>query len=120
MNSSATHAAEAVDEGLFVHPQLTPEEMPALAASGIRSVINNRPDGEGGAAQPASSQLEAAARAAGLEYRHLPVPSAADAQTDADARRMVELVEQLPQPVLAFCRSGRRSASLYRKGKSLP
>jgi uncharacterized protein (TIGR01244 family) len=120
MHASAINLqAEAVDEGFFVRPQLAPEDMPGVAASGVRSIINNRPDGEGGAAQPSSLQLEAAARAAGLEYRYLPVAASADAHSDADARKMAELVERLPHPVMAFCRTGRRSAALYRKGKSL-
>ena len=103
-----------IEEGLCVAPQLAPEHMPAVAEAGIRSVINNRPDFEGGAGQPTSSQLEAAARAAGLEYCHLPLPPAGHAE--ADAREMVRLVEALPGPVPAFCGSGRRAAALYQTG----
>jgi uncharacterized protein (TIGR01244 family) len=111
----AALAAEAIDDGVYVTAQLRPEDLPALAEAGVRSVINNRPDGEGGAGQPASARLEAAARAAGLEYRYVPVPPAG--HTDADARRMSEAVSALPRPVLAFCRTGRRSAALYRMAK---
>lgn len=96
--------------------QVQPEDMPAIAAAGIRSIINNRPDFEGGASQPTSAQLEAAARDAGLEYRYLPVPPAD--HTAEQARSMVCAVESLPQPVIAFCRTGRRSAALYRMGKN--
>lgn len=106
-----------VDEDLHVCAQLAAEHMQPLARAGIRSVINNRPDFEGGALQPTSSQLEQAARAAGLAYVHLPVPPAGHAE--ADARRMAGAVEALPKPVLAFCRSGRRSLSLYQLGKQL-
>jgi protein tyrosine phosphatase (PTP) superfamily phosphohydrolase (DUF442 family) len=49
--------------------------------------VNNRPDFEGGPSQPPSAQLEAAARASGLEYRHLAVPSAG--HPDEQARAMV-------------------------------
>lgn len=106
-----------VNETLYVGPQLEPVHMAALARSGIRSVVNNRPDGEGGPAQPTSAQLEAAARAAGLEYRYLPVPPAG--QASADAQEMARLVATLPQPVLAFCRSGRRSLALWQSGTAL-
>lgn len=107
-----------VDRGrLYVTTQLSPEDMPLAKAAGFGSVVNNRPDREGGAAQPASSELEASARAAGLAYHHLPV--APSGHADQDARRMVELVDSLPQPVLAFCRTGARSAALYQKGRGL-
>lgn len=110
--------AEQVDQRLAVTLQLAPADLEPVAAAGFRAVINNRPDHEGGAGQPTSAEIEAAARAAGLEYRHLPVPPSG--QTPAQAQAMVQLVDSLPQPVLAFCRTGRRSAALYRMGKSLP
>lgn len=106
-----------VDDDLHVSPQLAAEHMQPLARAGIRSVINNRPDFEGGPTQPTSRQLEQAARAAGLEYVHLPVPPAG--YSEADARTMARTVEALPKPVLAFCRSGRRSLALYHLGKQL-
>ena len=106
---------EQIDKALCVTPQVQPEDMPAIAAAGIRSIINNPPDLEGGAGQPTSAQLEAAARAAGLEYRHVPVAPAG--HTPEQARSMVEAVDAMPHPVVAFCRTGRRSAALYRMGK---
>lgn len=110
-----TSPLQRVDDSLCVTAQVQPQDMAAFAAAGIRSVINNRPDYEGGASQPTSAQLEAAARAAGLEYRYLPVPPAG--HTPEQARSMVSAVDALPQPVVAFCRTGRRSAALYRMGK---
>lgn len=111
-----TRAAERIDEHLSVTAQVHPEDMPALAAAGFRSIINNRPDHEGGAGQPTSAQLQAAAREAGLEYRYLPVPPAG--HTLEQAGNMAGAVDVLPKPVVAFCRTGRRSAALYRMGKS--
>lgn len=113
--SMNTSTPERIDNALCVTTQVHPEDIPALAAAGMRSIINNRPDYEGGAGQPTSAQLEAAARAAGLEYRYLPVPPAG--HTPEQARSMVDAVDSLPQPVVAFCRTGRRSAALYRLGK---
>lgn len=115
LNAVRLHT-EPVDEALSITPQMEAQDMEAAAAHGYRSIINNRPDHEGGPAQPRSAELEAAARAAGLQYRHLPVPPSG--HSDADARRMADLVDGLPKPVLAFCRSGRRSAALYQKGSS--
>ena len=110
-------AFRLVEPGFYVTPQLATEDMAGIKTAGIASVINNRPDHEGGPVQPDSVALEAAARAVGLNYRHLQVPPSGHA--DADARKMVELVQSLPQPVLAFCRTGTRSAASYQKGKQL-
>ncbi|HVL55051.1 MAG TPA: TIGR01244 family sulfur transferase [Burkholderiaceae bacterium] len=102
-------AFQTVTPELAVSEQLLPHELAAVARAGFRSVINNRPDGEGGPAQPTSAQLEAAAHAAGLVYAHQPV-----VQPDlADAQRFAALMRQLPPPVLAFCRSGKRSRRLH-------
>lgn len=109
--------ASMLDEDLAVAPQLTPEAMAAAAAAGFRSVINNRPDFEGGPGQPTNAAMEAAARAAGLEYAFLPVASGF--QTPQEAERMAELMERLPKPVLAFCRSGARSGRLYQMARQL-
>ncbi len=94
-----------------VAPQLEPSAMAEAAAAGFKSVINNRPDMEGGPDQPLSADVEAAARAAGLEYRHLPVNGAYQSPEEIAAMRA--LVDSLPKPILAFCRSGARSTRIY-------
>lgn len=95
---------------IAVAPQLTPEAMAAVAAAGFRSVINNRPDFEHGPDQPTNAAIEAAARAAGLEYRFLPVNGAF--QSPEQIAAFGALMRELPRPVLAFCRSGARSTRL--------
>ena len=95
-----------------VAPQLDTAAMAWAAQAGFRSVVNNRPDFEGGPDQPTSATMEAAARAAGLEYAHLPVQPAV--QTPDEIARFAELLATLPKPILAFCRSGARSGKLYR------
>ncbi len=100
-----------VADDVCVAPQLGPESMASAAQAGFRSVVNNRPDFEGGPAQPTSDAIAAAAAAAGLEYRYLPVSGAV--QTAEDAAAMARLLQELPRPVLMFCRSGARSARLY-------
>jgi uncharacterized protein (TIGR01244 family) len=91
--------------------QLTPASMADAAQAGFRSVVNNRPDFEGGPDQPTSAQIEAAARAAGLEYHHLPV--APNHQTPQEIAAFAALLAALPRPVLAFCRTGTRSTKLF-------
>jgi sulfide:quinone oxidoreductase len=100
-----------VADDVYVAPQLTPEAMAAAAQAGFRSVVNNRPDLEGGPDQPTSDAMAAAAQAAGLEYRHLPVSGAY--QSPQDVQAMAALLQELPRPLLMFCRSGARSARLY-------
>ncbi len=100
-----------LSQDLSVAGQLTPEAMQAAAAEGFRSVINNRPDGEGGPEQPNSTDIEVAARAAGLSYRYQPVSGAYQSPDDiAEFRR---LIDELPKPILAFCRSGARCTKLF-------
>jgi len=92
-------------------PQLEPAAMALLAQAGFKSVINNRPDHEGGTDQPTSATIEAAAMAAGLSYAHLPV--APGYQSPEEIARFRELLESLPKPILAFCRTGTRSGKLF-------
>jgi uncharacterized protein (TIGR01244 family) len=94
-----------------VAPQLTPAAMAEAARAGFRSVVNNRPDFEHGPNQPTSADIEAAARAAGLEYRFLPVDGGY--QSPAEIAAFAQLLDELPRPLLAFCRSGARSTRLY-------
>ena len=95
-----------------VAAQLDPPAMAWAAQAGFKSVINNRPDFEGGPDQPTNAAIEAAALAAGLRYAFLPVHPAV--QTPEEIARFAELLAELPKPVLAFCRSGTRSGKLYR------
>ncbi len=97
---------------LCVAPQMTPEAMAELARLGFRSVINNRPDFEQGPDQPTSASIEIAAREAGLDYVFLPVSPGY--QSPEEIARFGDLLQTLPKPVLAFCRTGTRSGKLYR------
>jgi uncharacterized protein (TIGR01244 family) len=100
-----------VADDVFVAPQLSPNDMAAVAHAGFRSVINNRPDFEGGPDQPTSEAMAAAAAAADLAYRHLPVNGAY--QSPEEIAAFAALLRELPRPVLAFCRSGARSTRLF-------
>jgi uncharacterized protein (TIGR01244 family) len=102
---------QSLSAELSVAPQLDPDAMAWAAANGFRSVINNRPDFEGGPDQPSSAAMHAAAIAAGLRYAHLPV--APSVQTPDEIARFASLLADLPKPILAFCRSGARSGKLY-------
>ncbi len=100
-----------IADGISVAPQLNPEAMAAVAAAGFKSVVNNRPDFEHGPDQPSSAQMQAAATAAGLQYRFLPVSGGY--QSPEEVAAFAQLLQELPKPLLAFCRSGARSTNLY-------
>jgi len=102
-----------IADNVCAAPQLMPEAMAELARLGFKSVVNNRPDFEHGPDQPTSAAIEAAAVAAGLVYRHLPVD--AGWQSPEQIAGFAELLQTLPQPMLAFCRSGARSTRLYQQ-----
>lgn len=96
-------------------PQIAPEDMASIAAQGFTTVINNRPDGEGGAEQPTSSTMSAAATAAGLAYHYLPVISGQI--TPEQSQQFAALMKAATGPVLAFCRSGARSTNIWSMGR---
>lgn len=81
-----------------------------LADRGYRSIIGNRPEGET-ADQPKWRDLKAAATARGMEAVQIPV--VASTITEADVRKFVQALERLPKPIVAFCRTGTRSALLW-------
>ena len=105
-------APQLLTVDIAVAGQLDPAAMAEAAAAGFRSVVNNRPDFEGGPTQPTSASIEAAARAAGLAYAFLPV--APSVQTPQEIARFAALLESMPRPILAFCRTGARSGKLVR------
>lgn len=91
--------------------QIDTTDVAAIAAAGFRSIVCNRPDGEAGPSQPASDAVAEAARAQGLQFAYLPVvPGMITAE---DGAAFAALLKELPGPVLAYCRSGARSTSLY-------
>ena len=91
--------------------QITVDDVAVLARQGYRSIINNRPDGEGGPDQPTSVDLEAAAKAAGLAYVYFPV--ATMMVTPAQVTRYQALCADLPHPIAAFCAAGGRANVLF-------
>ena len=99
-----------LDDKTLISGQITPGDVAGLAASGVTMIVNNRPDGED-PNQPLAAEIEAAAQAAGVDYRHIPIargmgPSDVDAMRDAIANAG-------DGKLLAFCRSGNRSALVW-------
>lgn len=91
--------------------QLLPQDVATLAQQGYHTLINNRPDGEGGPDQPANEEIARVAREHGLHYVYLPVVSGAISAAQVQA--MADALSGAQPPVLAFCRSGARSTQLW-------
>ena len=96
-----------LDGQTLVAGQIAPAGVAEAAAAGVKTIINNRPDGEE-PGQPTSAEIEAAAKAIGLGYRYVPI---AGGVSQPQVEAMVEALENCP--VLAFCRSGTRSTYLW-------
>jgi uncharacterized protein (TIGR01244 family) len=103
------------DKTLVGRRQISPDDVPALKELGVTMIVNNRPDGED-AGQPESDDIEAAARTAGIEYRHVPI---ARGLGPSDIEAMREAMHSVGEGKLfAFCRTGNRSTLAWAVAKS--
>lgn len=102
--------SKPLDNDLTVSGQLQPDDVAALAAQGVRSIINNRPDGEEDD-QPTGARIESEARRLGMAYRSIPVIQGK--WTPATVEAFADALRELPHPVHAYCRSGMRSATMW-------
>lgn len=99
-----------INDQIAVAPQITAQDVPGIVAAGYRAVICNRPDGEG-MDQPTFEEIDSAARAAGLETLYLPISGGK--VSDEDTALFARALRDMPGPVLAYCRSGTRSTTLW-------
>lgn len=95
---------------VFASPQITVAQVAEAAAQGVTLIINNRPEDES-ADQTPGAAIEAAARAAGLDYVAIPVTHAGF--SDSQVSAMTAALASTSGPVLAYCRSGTRSTLLW-------
>lgn len=117
MPASTLLPVRQIAADVFVAPQLDAAAMAEAARAGFRSVVNNRPDFEHSPDQPTNAAVAAAAAAAGLTYRFLPV--AGGYQSPQEIEAFARMLPTLPRPVLLFCRSGARSTRLYMAAQAL-
>lgn len=99
-----------LDETTYVAGQIAPEDVAAARAEGITLIVNNRPEGEA-PDQPAGAEIEAAARAVGLDYVAIPVTLAGLSAPQVEATG--KALAGARGKTLAFCRSGTRSTLLW-------
>ena len=103
-----------LDDKTLVAGQLRPDQLEEARRHGVTMIVNNRPDGEE-PGQPLAAELQQAAEAAGLEYRHIPIargigPADVDAMRDA-----IHAADH--GKLLAFCRTGTRSTYAWAVAK---
>lgn len=103
-----------VTDQFSVSPQIAVSDVAQAATEGFVLIINNRPDGED-PAQPDGAEIEAAARAAGLDYVAIPVRGGPDGAQVLAQRQAVEAADG---SVLAYCRSGTRSIVTWAIGQA--
>ena len=96
--------------GLSVAGRLDRPDIEALAQAGVRTIVNNRPDGEDPGQLPAA-EARRLAEALGIAYHHIPITAATLSRADVDA--FAATLRDAPAPVVAHCRSGTRSTLLW-------
>ena len=99
-----------INEHVSVSGQIQPEDIAALKEAGFTAIINNRPDDES-PDQPASAEIEVAAKAAGLDYYAIPLGREGVSPDMVEKTKSV--LEGSAGPVFCFCRSGTRSTTLW-------
>lgn len=97
-------------DSIWVAPQIGLEEVAEAAKSGVKLIINNRPEDESPDQTP-GPDIEAAARAAGMDYVAIPVTHAGFAEWQVSA--MADALDKADGDILAYCRSGTRSTLLW-------
>lgn len=107
--------ARQLDDKTMISGQVDPADVPQLAEQGVALIINNRPDGEE-PGQPLSAEIEAAAKAAGIGYRFIPIVRGIG---PSDVEAMHEALHSCEQgKILAFCRTGTRSTLAWAVARS--
>ena len=95
---------------LSVSPQIYPAHVERLALLGFKTIINNRPDNETDD-QPMQAELSEVAARCGIEFINIPVIPGE--LTEQNVREFGDAMSRVTGPVLAYCRSGMRSTSLW-------
>src|SRR5689334_21074475 len=102
--------ATVVEQDFAVAPHVTAAEIAHLAREGVKTLINDRRDGEE-PGQLSSADARAQAENLGLQYVYLPVRT--DTITAADLDAFARALKGSPKPILAHGRSGTRCCHLW-------
>lgn len=100
---------------VYVSGQLFESDLRLAAKQGVRSIMNNRPDGES-LGQPLSADLAKAAKKLGMTFVQLPIDPRAITEHDVEA--FAKTCDELDRPLLIFCRAGARSTKVWEMAES--
>lgn len=100
---------KSIDKDYAVSGQILPSQIPDVVAAGFKSIVCARPDNED-YGQPTFDEVAREAEKAGLQIVHVPVSGMVG---QGAFMKFEQAMEKMPKPVLAYCRSGGRAASLY-------
>ncbi len=101
-----------INDEYSVTGQIAAEDLDTIKSLGFKSLVCHRPDQEQ-PGQPDFAEIEARAKALGLEITHIPVGPMG--VTGDAVRAMVDALDTLPRPMLGYCRSGARSTAIYQQ-----
>ena len=101
---------------VYVSGQLFEHDVRLMAKQGVRSIMNNRPDGES-MGQPLSADLAIIAEELGMTFLHLPVDLRA--LTEQIVEEFAKACDELERPLLIFCRSGARSTTVWELAEAM-
>jgi uncharacterized protein (TIGR01244 family) len=96
--------------GLSAAGKLDRADIEALADAGVKTIINNRPDGEDPGQLPAADAKKLA-ESRGIAYHHIPFTAATLTKADVDA--FAATLASAKGPIVAHCRSGTRSTLVW-------
>ena len=101
-----------IDDEYAVADQITIEDLDGIEAMGFKAIVCHRPDNEA-PGQPDYAEIESAARARGIEMRHIPVGRNGVGYEEVQA--FVDALDEMDRPMLGYCRSGARSTAIYQQ-----
>jgi len=102
-----------IEPDMLASPQISVADVAAAKEQGVTLIINNRPDGEDPDA-PQSAEIEAAAKAAGIDYVAIPVTQAGFSRPQIDAfGDAIAKIKAEGGKTLGYCRTGTRSTLLW-------
>ena len=98
-----------LDKCIFISDQIVDSDLQDIAGKNIKTIICHRPDDEG-ADQPDFEEIAKQAKKLNIECHYIPVVSGKI--SDEDVKNFSKIYAEAPKPVLSYCRSGMRAATM--------
>lgn len=110
VNKEKTMQLKQLNTEFLLSDQITQHDIEKIAEKGIKTILCNRPDGEG-SDQPNIIEIHHVAAQYDIAVEYLPVISGQ--VTDEQAQAFKATYQNAKKPLLAFCRTGTRSITLW-------